>query len=103
MADSLYCVMYRSTQGWYPSMAFQPSNVLRRAESWAEELRHSGFEAKVVSAGAAILAGELLELCKRVFHQLATDSDLDEIAGAAKYAGLRDELLQLIEQCESPA
>jgi hypothetical protein len=53
---------------------------------------------KVVDATAAAFAEELLDLAKRVQHQLSTDSDLDKIAGASKYKGLVEDLDRLLEQ-----
>jgi hypothetical protein len=99
---SFNLVMIRHPEGWYPSSVWEPKRdlVMRdRAERCAAELRRaSENEVKVVDATAAAFAEELLDLAKRVQHQLSTDSDLDETAGASKYKGLVEDLDQLLEQ-----
>ena len=44
-----------------------------------------------------VLHDEMIELLGSLLHQLGTDSDLDEIAGAAKYDRLEEQVRDVLE------
>jgi hypothetical protein len=45
-------------------------------------------------------APDMLELLESLYHQLNTDSDLDQIAGAQKYADLVKQIARVIAQAD---